>query len=115
MIALTNVGTTYDAIDASHGLGFARVNFTGVTSVDLMVRVKKIGTGTVSWQLWNDTDGTQIGVIDDTVAAGAAPKYMQATFQVALSGVKVIRIRCKSTIATDDPVFYGSSLILQRS
>lgn len=109
MVTLTNVGATYDAIAASKGLGFALIDFSGVSSVVFTVRYNKIGTGTLSWQLWNETDSMQIGVIDDAAAAGDN-KRLQATVSVALTGVKEVRVRCKSTVATDDPIFYGSNV-----
>lgn len=109
MIALTNVGASYDAIAASKGLGFAEIDFTGVLQVVFTVRYNKVGAGTLSWQLWNETDGTQIGVIDDAAAA-ADNKRQSATFSVALTGIKEVRVRSKSTVSTDDPVFYGASI-----
>jgi hypothetical protein len=111
MVTLTNVGSTYDAIPASQGLGLIRINFTGVTQLVLDVRVNKIGTGTQSWQLWNETDGAQIGVIDDAAAAGI--KTLSATFNVALVGEKVVRIRAKSTVPGDDPIFLGASVMVK--
>ena len=111
MVTLTNVGSTYDAISASQGLGLIRIDFTGVTQLKLDVRVNKIGTGTQSWQLWSDTDGSQIGVIDDAGAAGV--KTLSATFAVALSGEKVVRVRAKSSVGTDDPIFLGASVMVK--
>jgi hypothetical protein len=112
MITLTNVGSTYDAIDASLGLGLGYFNLTGVTAIDFLVKVKKIGTGTQSWQLWSETDGSEIGVITDAAAAGAA-KNLTATFNVSLTGVKLLRIRAKSTVSTDDPLFLGGAISLR--
>jgi hypothetical protein len=112
MVTLTNVGTAYDAIAASQGLGIGRLDFAGVTQVKFDVRVNKVGTGTQSWQLWNDTDGTQIGVIDDAGAAGT--KTLSATFNTGLpTGEKLVRIRAKSTNGADDPIFYGGSVLLR--
>jgi hypothetical protein len=111
MVTLTNVGTAYDAIAASQGLGLIRIDFTGVTQLKLDVRVNKVGTGTQSWQLWNDTDGSEVGVIND--AAGSGVKTLSATFAVALSGEKVVRIRAKSTVAADDPIFLGASVMVK--
>jgi hypothetical protein len=112
MISLANIGAAYDAIAASKGLGFAEVDFTGVTSLIFRVRYNKVGTGTISFQLWNDTDGTEIAVINDAAAAGDN-KALSITVSTGLpTGVKLVRVRCKSTVATDDPVFYGSSIRL---
>lgn len=113
MITLTNVGSTYDAIPASKGLGFQDIDFTGVTQVTFRVRWNKVGTGTLSWQLWNETDGAEIAVINDAAAA-ADNKNQSTTVAVNLSGVKTVRVRAKSTVAGDDPVYYGSSVLLVR-
>ncbi len=110
MITLTNVGSTYDAISAAKGLGLGLVDFTGVTSVTFAVFVNKVGTGTQSWQLWNVTDSTQVGVIDDVGASGE--KTLQSVFSVALTGIKLLRVRVKSTVAGDDPIFYGGAILV---
>lgn len=112
MVTLTNVGSAYDSIAASKGLGMQRINFTGATQVMFDVLVNKVGTGTQSWQLWNMTDGAQIGVIDDAAAAGDN-RLLSATFNVNLTGEKLVRVRAKSTVAADDPVFYGCSVLLK--
>jgi len=112
-ITLTNVGASYDATNPSFGLGSALIDFTGITQVDFSVGVSKIGTGTQSWQLWNATDGTEICVIDDAGVTGN--KVLNAaTANVSLTGVKLVRVRCKSTVALDDPLYYGAGLLLKR-
>jgi hypothetical protein len=110
-LTLTNVGNTYDATNGSKGLGCATVDLTNVAAIDFTVKVNKIGNGTQSWQLWNETDGAEIGVIDDAGAAGE--KTLQATFAVALSGIKLLRVRAKSTTTADDPVYFGSCILLR--
>lgn len=110
MITLTNVGSSYDAIAASRGLGIQDIDFTGIGQVIFRVRVNKVGTGTQSWQLWNDTDGAEIARIDDSAAAGDN-KSLVTTVNVSLTGVKTCRVRAKSTLSTDDPVFYGASVL----
>lgn len=112
MVTLTNVGTSYDAIAASKGLGMQLIDCTGVTAILFYIFVNKIGTGTQSWQLWNVTDGTQIAVIDDAAAAG--DKILNAQVNVALTGIKMVRVRAKSTVSTDDPVFYAATLLTIR-
>lgn len=112
-LVLTNVGAAYDSIAAARGLGFAEVDLTNVGSIKFVVRVNKIGTGTQSWQLWNDTDGVQVAVIDDAAAAGDN-KVLETT--VALTpgpvGIKRLRVRAKSTVAADDPAYYGACISL---
>lgn len=109
MVTLTNVGSAYDSIGASKGLGLGIVNFTGATQVRFVLSVSKVGTGTQSWQLWNQTDRTQIGVIDDAGAAG--DKFLDQTFAVNLIGEKIVRVRAKSTVAADDPILYGAAIL----
>lgn len=108
----TNVGTAYDTTVVSKELGLALVDFTGATQLTFTVFVNKVGTGTQSWQLWNVTNGSEIVRIDDTGPAG--DKTILASAAVALTGLKTIRVRVKSTVGTDDPVFYGWSFFLTR-
>ena len=110
MITLTNVGSSYDAIAASRGLGIQDINFTGIAQVVFRVRVNKVGSGTQSWQLWNETDGAEIARIDDATGAGDN-KSLFTTVNVSLTGIKTVRVRAKSTVAGDDPVFYGASVL----
>ncbi len=110
MITLTNVGSAYDSISAARGLGIARLDFRGATQITFDVYHQKIGTGTITYQLWNETDGAELGVVED--AAGAAVRFLTASFAVAINGVKLVRVRAKSTVATDDPIFFGSAVSL---
>lgn len=113
--ALTNVGTSYDAIVASQNMGFAGIQTAGITQVVFGVHVNKIGTGTQSWQLWNDTDSAEIAVINDTGAAGL--KYLTVTQDFANplgAGIKMARVRCKSSVGTDDPVYFGAFMSIRR-
>jgi hypothetical protein len=98
-------------VNAARGLGFARVDFTNVVQVVFTVMVNKIGTGTQSWQLWNETDGSEIAVVNDSGAAGN--KTLSATVNdPGLTGIKLVRVRAKSTVAADDPLYYGSCITL---
>lgn len=111
MVTLTNVGTTYDAVTASRGLGMGYFNFTGKTQALVMVKVNKVGTGIQSWQVWNETDGVEVGVLSDAGLAGV--KDLSTTLSINGSGLKLLRFRAKSTISTDDPVFLGGTVYLQ--
>jgi hypothetical protein len=114
MILLTNVGSTYDAIPAAKGLGFQDIDFTDVTQLTFRCRWNKVGTGTLSWQLWNETDGSELAVITDAAAAGDN-KTGSMTVAPGLTGVKTVRVRVKSTVATDDPTYYGASISVVRA
>lgn len=109
---LTNIGATYDATNPSRGLGIILVDMTGATQIDWNLQVNKIGTGTQSWQLWNDTDSIQIGVINDAGASGNKTLSLAVTTGIP-TGIKRLRIRALSTVTTDDPVYYGSTLKIQ--
>ncbi|MDQ3326978.1 MAG: hypothetical protein M3506_00440 [Chloroflexota bacterium] len=111
-LALTNVGASYDAVALSQFLPFFEMYMDGIDTVVLTVRANKIGTGTQSYQLWNETDATSLAVVSDAGAAGT--KYITTTVTgVALTGLKRFRLRANSTVATDDPVLYGASVILR--
>lgn len=115
-VTLTNVGTTFDATNPSQGLPAVRVHVTGVTAIHFDVRVNKVGTGTQEWQLWNDTNGNQVALIQDAGAAGIKTLSSgQIDFDPALTGgFKMIRVRARSTTAADDPVFFTASLAIRR-
>lgn len=113
---VTNVGTTYDAVAVSQNLAFTYVQTAGITQVIFGVRVNKVGSGTQSWQLWNDTDGSQVAVIDDAGATGIKWLTTTVNFAPALgAGEKIIRVRAKSTTAGDDPVFFSALLSIRRA
>lgn len=112
-VVLTDVGASYDATGASNGLGVAEVNFDNVKRIEFMVRVNKIGAGTQSWQLYNETDTTQIGVIDDAGATGVKTLSTSITSGIP-TGLKTIRVRAMSDTATDDPEYYGASVRIIR-
>jgi hypothetical protein len=115
-VTLTNVGAAYDTIPAAQGLGLVLVQTAGVTQVIFGVRVNKVGTGTQSWQLFNDTDSQEVAVIDDAGAAGIKTLSSTVNFDPPLgAGMKTIRVRAKSTVAADDPVYFGGTISLRRA
>jgi hypothetical protein len=106
---LTNVGAAYDTIPLAKGLGHALIDFTGATAIELRVYVNKVGTGTQSWQLWDIDGAAEVLVANDAAAAGE--RVVTATKNTALpTGTKHVRLRAKSTIAADDPVYYGATV-----
>ena len=115
-VTLTNIGTIYDGTDPARGLGLALIETAGITQVVFGVRCNKVGGGTQSWQLFNDTDGTEVAVIDDAGATGVKNLSMTVNFGTPLgAGIKMIRVRAKSTTAADDPVFLGAALSIRRA
>lgn len=114
-VQLSNVGTSYDAISASQGLPMFRIQTAGINQFEFTVRVNKVGSGTQSWQLWNETDGTEITVIDDAGASGVKTLSTTHTFGLPLgAGFKTIRVRAKSTTGADDPIYLGGALLIKR-
>ncbi len=108
---LTNIGAAADAIAITKGLGVAYIDMTGIDTIELRVYYNKITANQFNWQLWNQTDAAQIGVINDTGAI-SADKIASGTFTgIALTGLKVVRLRAWGATATDDPVFYGASAL----
>ena len=108
-VAVTNVGTSYDAVNLSKGLGMALIDFSHINTIYWQVFVNKIGTGTQSWQLYNVTDAAELGVIDDAGTTG--DKTLSLTITTGIpSGEKLMRIRAKSTVGSDDPVYYGGTI-----
>ena len=122
-VTLTNVGAAYDNNIDSQSLPFFYIQKAGITRLDIELRVRKIGTGTQDWQLWNDTDGTAAigpgalttGSLSD--AGGAADRTLNAsrTFGSPLApGVVKLRMRCQSSVAADDPLYLGGALLVFR-
>lgn len=114
-VTLTNVGTVYDTTGQSKGLGFTALNVDGITQVTLRVRYNKIGTGVLRWQLFNETNAQELGFVDDAVSGDNKSVDIVVTPGSPLSGgTKLLRPRVQSTVATDDPVYYGSCLFVRR-
>lgn len=114
-LTLTNVGTAYDSINAAVGLGFCRIECAGITAFEFRIGMNRNGSaGTVSWQLWDETNSVEAARIDD--ASGAGNKFVQTQQSVGplAAGIRIFRVRCKSTTGTDDPIYYGSNLLLRR-
>lgn len=114
-VTLTNIGTAYDAIPASQGLGIARLQTAGITEVEFTVAVNKVGTGTQDWQLWNQTDAVEIALVSDNGAAGVKVLTTTRTLSTPMAaGLKTLRVRAKSSNTNDDPIFMGGALLVYR-
>ncbi len=113
-VTLTNVGAAYDTIAAAKGLGACRIECAGITGFEFGVFVNKVGSGTQSWQLWDQTNSAEVAVIDDAGATGDKTLAVSASLGPLAAGFRLLRVRAKSTTAADDPVFYGASLMIRR-
>jgi hypothetical protein len=113
-VTLTNVGAAYDTTPASKGLGVCRIETFGVSGFEFGVFVNKVGSGTQSWQLWDQTNSAQLAVIDDAGASGEKTLAVSQAVSPLPASLRTLRVRVKSTTAADDPVFYGASLALRR-
>lgn len=115
-VSLPAVGAAYDTTTPSKGLGLAYVQTAGISRIEAQIQVTKAGTGTQSWQLWNETDAAEILVANDAAAAGDRSFTGSKDYAPPLAAaMKVIRIRVKSTVAGDSPVFRGCGITIYRT
>jgi hypothetical protein len=113
---ITNIGTTYDAVAMTMGLGIGVVDMTGIDTIEFRVLYNKITANNFFFQLWNQTDGAQVGTEITDTGAITNPKLVSAQFTgIALTGIKVLRIRMRGATAADDPVYYGGALMLRNT
>lgn len=107
----TNLGTTYvDILPTSGAEGNGcDVDGTGVTGYRFYVSWNKnFGSGTHSVQVISQTSSDVLAVISNTVSGrnvttGTLPAYFQDL-------VRSVKLQAKSTVSTDDPIFYGARL-----
>mgnify|MGYP001611265221 CR=1 FL=1 len=105
---LTNVGTAYDAVAVSSGMGIAYVNFTGVAAIDWYISITKAGTSNHTYQLFNVTDSAELGTIVHTTTGTA---ILNTTISSGIpTGNKLVRVRAKAVTGTDDPIYNGSTI-----
>jgi len=112
---LTNIGSAYDTGNPGRGLGWARLEQAGITGIELRVRVNKVGTGVQDWQLWNETSAAEILVLSDADVAGLRELVGSVSYPNPLpAGRYSLRVRARSSVAADDPVYFGSNLTITR-
>ncbi len=102
----------YDVMVPSKGLGIALLDMTYITHVRFGVYYNK-GTPGMNFQLWNHTNGTEVGVIVDTGAAGEKVLDSGAidVTGMGMTGLKLLRIRNRYTSNTGQAFnYYGSFL-----
>jgi hypothetical protein len=87
------------------------------------VRVRKVGTGTQDWQLWDETNGVEAigsttltsGSLSDAGAAADRTLTGSRVFASPLTpGVRKLRLRARSSVAADDPVFLNAAMLVFR-
>lgn len=108
-VVLTNVGTAYDAIDASRGLGRVTADWKAYSMLFLDISSKHVGTGVLTWQLWNETDSIEVGTVADALNTAWHTRTAMFTQNIPTS-VKTLRLRVRSTVATDDPAYGCATL-----
>lgn len=122
-VTLTNVGTAYDTTLDSQSLPFIWLQVAGITRVDMEVRHRKVGTGSQDYQLFNDTDAIEAigpstitsGSFTDTNGAGDRTLTGRRDFASPLApGVKRLRLRARSSVPADDPIFLNAALLVFR-
>jgi hypothetical protein len=108
-VTLTNIGTAF------RPLGMLRLQAAGITGFEFSVLVNKVGSGTQSWRLFDRTNNQQITVFDDTGAAGErllGP--VTAAVGPLAAGMRTLQVDGRSSVAADDPIFGGASLVIRR-
>lgn len=116
LVTIANIPTTYDANVTMKGLGFVRLEGLGITGADLTIRFNRTSTGTIDFQLWNETGGgSQIMVVSDNTGNGDIELNDSVTVAALSAGLRTIRIRCKSSNGTADITYYGASVRIRRA
>lgn len=122
-VTLTNVGAAYDTTLDSQALPFIYIQRAGVIRIDMEVRVRKVGTGTQDWQLFDETNGVEAvgpatitsGSLSDNGAAADRTLNGSRVFASPLSPQVVkLRLRSRSSTALDDPIFLNAAILLFR-
>lgn len=105
------LGTSNDATDASKSLGFFEVDVEGLTRLRATLRYRRVGTGVLTIELFNETTGNAIMTQTDN-STTTDQSITQIIFPSNGIGVHRLRLRIRSTVGTDVPIFYGASFIL---
>ena len=107
----TNLGTTYVDLQPASGTEGNGCDVDGTGRVGYRFYVswnKNFGSGTHSVQLISQTTSDVLAVISDTLGGrNSVTGTLPAFYQDQLRSVK---LQAKSTVSTDDPIFYGARL-----
>ncbi len=115
--------TTADANSAVKALGFLRMECAGISKIEWLVRYNKLGTGTLTAEMRNETDSTTPDSFTDTGgaadnrenggAAGTAARIITPGSPMA-KGTKIFRLRIFNSTASQTLILYGWSVRLFR-
>lgn len=107
-ITATNLGTTFKYAGA-----YPVVKMDGYTTIRLMVDGLNTAaqSGTVTVEVFNVTDATSL--VSLTFSSTTRNRY-ENNAAIALTGLKTIVARVKSSVSTDDPIFHSISVWLER-
>lgn len=113
-VTKTNIGSTY--VDVLPGLNGQRalVDFTGCTQFRVIANVNLVGTGVNTLRLVRDSDSA---VLYESATLGAAGERELdsgwLTLPAQASGLSLVRVQAKSTVAADDPVYRRCVVLVQ--
>ena len=114
-LVLTGIGTTYDNVALTKGLGFAALEGAGITGIEFRPRFNKVGTGTLSFQLWNETTSAELAVADDAVVGdNKSPVVTFTPGSPVAPGTHILRVQREEHHDRQAPVYYGASLRVRR-
>lgn len=88
-----------------------QIDTNGKTQVKLQVNWNKIGTGTHTVQVIEV--GTANVLISMNVVSGRNTTALTPIPAFATNSVKFYKLQCKTTLATDDPIFEGARIYLK--
>jgi hypothetical protein len=108
------LGVAFDATDASRALGFFEINVTDLRSLRGTLRYRRVGTGILVIELFNETTGVALLSLSDSTTT-TNQSVTQTIFPPIGNGIHFLRVRIRSTVASDVPIFFGASFILSPS
>src|SRR5215212_7970544 len=108
-VTKTNVGTAYIDIFTDFGGRPFFIDTTGFTGMAVQILWTKIGTGTQTLRIVEDSTNIQI-IESGSLVTGSNDFSNVVIPQGALNFKGKWRLQCKSTVASDDPSFAGFRL-----
>lgn len=113
-ITLTNVGTAWkDALPGANGQR-SLVDCTGCTEFRIVLTANLVGTGPFGARVVRDSDGTVF--YEAASIAQTGERELDTDWQPIpawATGLEVMRLQAKSTVASDDPVFRRCTVLVR--